>query len=125
MIEGQLTEREATPVMGDRLKSAASPRAGSANADGSGEKKVTLILFVVSRTPNSQRAMENLQALLGRELSVDVETEVVDIKDNPERAQEEQVIAIPTLLRKGGGLSARVVGDLSDIDTAIAELQLA
>lgn len=86
--------------------------------------RVQLVLFVVGRTPNSQRAIENLRILKERNLGISLQTEIVDVQSDPERARREQVIAVPSLIRKGNGDERRVVGDLSDITSVIKELNL-
>ena len=59
-----------------------------------------LVLFVDGLTPGSQQAVEHIRSICDRELRGDVQLEVVDVHQDPQRVVDEDVIAIPTLLRK-------------------------
>lgn len=73
-----------------------------------------LVLFITGASPNSVRAVANLKAICEKYLAGAYTLEVIDVYQHPEVAQKEQIIALPTLLRKGDGVQRRLVGDLSD-----------
>ena len=79
-----------------------------------------LKLFVAGGTVLSQQAIRNLRRICDAHLPGQVEMEVVDIYQQPERAELEQLIAAPTLVKKRPGLVRRLVGDLSDTRRVLA-----
>ena len=79
-----------------------------------GKLNYQLILFITGASPNSVRAVANLKAICEKYLAGAYTLEVIDVYQNPEVAQKEQIIALPTLLKRGEGAERRLVGDLSD-----------
>lgn len=73
-----------------------------------------LKLYVVAGTQSSDRAIAAMARLDG-ELE-DVSVEVVDVREHPEVAEAERIVATPTLVRQSPAPVLRIVGDLSDID---------
>jgi len=73
-----------------------------------------LTLFITGATPRSVRAVENVQAFCGRELEGDYELEIVDLYNDPGRAQPANVIVAPTLIRHEPKPVKLLVGDMSD-----------
>jgi len=73
-----------------------------------------LVLFVTGASPNSVRAISNLKGICERFLSGRYELEVIDVYQNPELAKKEQIIALPTLIKKQPSPVRRLVGDMSD-----------
>lgn len=70
-------------------------------------------LFVAGSSPRTQRAMENLRRLregIGRRCEV----EVIDVVADPARAEEERILATPTLVKHSPLPRRRITGDLSD-----------
>ena len=76
--------------------------------------RYSLRLFVAGTTANSLRAIRNLRRICDAHLAGRVELEVVDIYQQPELAEEHQVVAVPTLLRLRPLPQRQVIGDLSD-----------
>ena len=70
-------------------------------------------LFVAGNSGRSQRALAQLEELRRTRLA-SAEIEVVDVLEHPELAEEQRILATPTLVRRGPGPSRRIVGDLSD-----------
>jgi circadian clock protein KaiB len=75
----------------------------------------TLKLYVVSGTPSSDRAIAAV-AQLRAALPGDATVEVVDLREHPEVAEAERVLATPMLVRVAPTPPRRIVGDLSDLD---------
>jgi len=71
-------------------------------------------LFVSGVSPRASDAIERLRAICDERLGADYELEVVDVMENPEAAEDEKILATPTLIRVAPGPSRRVLGDLSD-----------
>jgi circadian clock protein KaiB len=79
--------------------------------------KYFLRLFVSGDTRPSLQAMENLQ-VLGAHLG-NCEIEIVDIHENPALAEQERIVATPTLMRTTPLPKRKIIGDLSDITTIL------
>jgi circadian clock protein KaiB len=74
-----------------------------------------LKLYVVSGTPSSDRAVAavaHLRAALPGEVAI----EIVDVREHPQVAEAERIIATPMLVRVAPEPRRRVVGDLSDLE---------
>ena len=91
-----------------------------------GDREITLFrLYVADETPNSARAVANLQSI-GKEYLQDRYTlEVVDILQEPLRALSEGVLVTPTLVRLSPLPARTIVGDLSELAAALLALGLA
>lgn len=73
-----------------------------------------LHLYITGATPNSTRAVRNLKDICERYLAGRYELQIIDIYQQPELAQQERIVAAPTLIKKKPGLMRWLVGDLSD-----------
>jgi circadian clock protein KaiB len=83
-----------------------------------------LRLYVAGQTPKSVRALENLKRLCEEHLPGQYSIEIVDLVVNPRLAKEDQILAIPTLVRKLPDPIRKIIGDLSDTDRTLVGLQL-
>jgi circadian clock protein KaiB len=72
-----------------------------------------LRLYVAGSGPRSLRAVQNIRRVCESELAGRYSLEVVDIYKEPRRAAEDQIVAIPTLIKQAPGLVRRMIGDLS------------
>lgn len=79
-------------------------------------------LFVAGNSPRSTQAVENLKRLGDDALEGRYEMEVVDVLENPERAEEDRILATPTLVKHAPLPQRRVMGDLSDTETVLRVL---
>ena len=99
--------------------SAKAPRKGhmpgAAATSGAKGNRICLRLYVASTTPNSERAMANLDAAL-RDFSVvpGYRVELIDVLADAKRAVTDNVIVTPTLLAIGPKRQLMMIGDLSD-----------
>jgi circadian clock protein KaiB len=84
------------------------------HAGGDGGPLVVLCLYVAGSTPQSMRALVNVRRYCEQHLKEQYELFVVDVREHPEVAQREQLIALPTLVRKLPAPEHRMIGDLSD-----------
>jgi circadian clock protein KaiB len=84
-----------------------------------------LRLYIAGQTVRSLRAIANLEAICERELTSGYRIEVVDLLEHPECAREDDVVAIPTLVRRFPTPPRKVIGDLSDVDRVLIGLELA
>ena len=83
-----------------------------------------LRLYVTGRSPKCARAIENLQRACDEHLDGRYHIEVVDLLENPRLAADDQILAVPTLVRKLPPPIRKIVGDLSDTERLLVGLQL-
>ena len=101
----------------------ANDGAGTAGTAGTGEQW-DLVLYVTDRSPKSVRAIENLRRACEKDLAGRYTIEIVDLLENPRRAADDQILAVPTVVRRLPPPIRKVVGDLSDGDRLLVGLQL-
>lgn len=83
-----------------------------------------LRLYVAGKTARSVAALENLTRLCEEHLPGKYRIEVVDLLVNPKLAKGDQIVAIPTLVRKLPPPIRKVIGDLSNAERTLVGLQL-
>jgi len=83
-----------------------------------------LRLYVAGKTARSVAALENLHRLCEEHLAGKYRIEVVDLLVHPTLARGDQIVAIPTLVRKLPPPMRKVIGDLSNVDRTLIGLQL-
>jgi len=83
-----------------------------------------LRLYVIGHSPKCVRAIENLQVACEQHLAGRYRIEVVDLLENPRLAADDQILAVPTLVRKLPPPIRKIVGDLSNTDRLLSGLQL-
>ncbi len=81
-----------------------------------------LHLFITGATPNSSRAVRNIKDICEQHLKGRYELLIVDVYQQPELAQQEDLIGVPTLVKRRPGLVRRLVGDLSDRERVLKAL---
>jgi circadian clock protein KaiB len=86
--------------------------------------KYVLQLYVAGATPMSVRALANLREICEEHLRGRYHLEVVDVYEEPGLAKADDVIAIPTLLKKLPAPVCRLIGDLSDRQHVLVGLSL-
>jgi len=82
-------------------------------------KEYILKLYVTGQTPRAERAIANLRRLCEHEFAGRYEIEVIDVLEHPELAEQERILATPTLVRFLPPPLRRVIGDLSDSDKVL------
>lgn len=89
-----------------------------AGKDLSPEKKggqlYVLRLYVAGTSPNSVRAISNLKNICNNYLGDNYDLEIIDVYQQMEKAADEQLIALPLLVKKSPGQVRRLIGDMSD-----------
>lgn len=83
-----------------------------------------LRLYVAGQTPKSMTAFANLKKLCEEHLEGKYRIEVVDLMKNPQLAKGDQIIAIPTLVRKLPQPLKKIIGDLSNTERVLVGLDL-
>lgn len=83
-----------------------------------------LRLYVAGRTPKSVAAFDNLKRLCEEHLQGKYRIEVIDLLKQPQLAQGDQILAIPTLVRKLPSPIKKIIGDLSNTERTLVGLDL-
>ena len=115
-------------------KKAAASKGGKANGKGKlrpaslleskDGQTWQLRLYVAGQTPKSLSAFANLKNLCDLHLTGKYSIEVIDLVENPQLAQGDQIIAVPTLVRKLPEPFKRIIGNLSDADRFLVGMDL-
>jgi len=90
-----------------------------------GERKTepwSLQLYVLNQDPKSVRALENVIRICEERIPGRYTLEVVDLAVNPQLAKTDQIVALPTLVKKLPKPGKRIIGDFSDADRVLAGL---
>jgi circadian clock protein KaiB len=88
------------------------------------ESAYQLRLYVAGQTARSLKAFANLKIICEEHLAGRYEIEVVDLIRNPQLAQGDQILAVPTLVRKLPEPVRKIIGDLSNTDRVLVGLDL-
>ena len=83
-----------------------------------------LRLYTAGQTPKSVLAFNNLKRICEEHMPGRYQIEVIDLLQNPRLAKEDQIVAIPTLVRKLPQPLRKIIGDLSDTERTLVGLQL-
>jgi circadian clock protein KaiB len=83
-----------------------------------------LRLYVAGPSPKSLKALANLKALCEEHLAGRHEIEIIDLVDQPKLARSDDILAIPTLVRRVPAPVRKVIGDLSDTERVLVGLRL-
>jgi len=81
-------------------------------------------LYVAGSTPRSVAAFRNLEQLCEDHLAGRYRIEVIDLKKNPQLAQDDQIVAVPTLVRTLPSPARKIIGDLSNTERVRMSLDL-
>jgi circadian clock protein KaiB len=108
-----------------QVKKPTSPvKASEAPTQGTGREVWELRLYVAGQTPKSVAAFANLKKLCEDHLSGRYNIEVIDLLKQPQLAAGDQIVAIPTLVRKLPEPLRKIVGDLSNTERTLVGLNL-
>ncbi len=83
-----------------------------------------LRLYVAGQTARSMQAFANLKEICEEHLAGKYEIEVVDLLENPQLAQGDQILALPTLVRKLPQPVRKIIGDLSNTERVLVGMDL-
>lgn len=86
--------------------------------------KYVLKLFVTGQTSRTRRAIDNLARICEERLRGQYEITVIDVLEDPQLAEDERIIATPTLIKMVPPPHRRIIGDLSDMDKVLMGLDL-
>ena len=83
-----------------------------------------LRLYITGMTPNSRRAVENINKICEEYLKGRYDLEVIDIYQQPDQAVDGQIIAAPTLVKCAPHPTRRLIGDLSNLPKVLLGLDI-
>jgi circadian clock protein KaiB len=86
--------------------------------------KTTLKLYITGHTPKSERAIANMRNICEKELAGQYELVIIDVLERPQLAEDEKILATPTLIKVLPPPLARVIGDLSDTEKVLIGLNI-
>jgi circadian clock protein KaiB len=121
------TTKKKRPVktIGARRKPSGSASTKKTSRKKNGDGQIwNLRLYVAGQSPKSVAAFANLKRICEEHLSGRYRIEVLDLMKNPKLAHGDQIVAIPTLVRKLPEPLKRIIGDLSDIERTLVGLDL-
>jgi circadian clock protein KaiB len=87
-------------------------------------RNYTLKLYVTGNTPRAERAIANLRHICEVELGGKYEMIVIDVLERPQLAEEEKILATPTLIKQLPPPLRRIIGDLSDTEQVLVGLEI-
>jgi circadian clock protein KaiB len=96
----------------------------SVEDDVSDNGRYVLRLYVAGQTPRSLLAIKNLKSICEQYLSDRYQLEVIDLYQQPQLAEGDQIIAVPTLIKSLPEPMRRIIGDLSNTEKVIVGLDL-
>ncbi len=88
------------------------------------ENTWTLRLYIAGESPKAAAAFANLKQICENHLAGMYDIEVVDLSQQPERAREDQIVALPTLVRRLPPPMRKIIGDLSNEAKVLVGLDL-
>ncbi len=88
------------------------------------EKEIKLTLYVGGTAVSSKRAVEQLRGIMEHHFENNYHLEVIDIYENLDAAEKENIMAIPTLIKKSPPPKRRLIGSFSDEEKVLHALDL-
>ena len=83
-----------------------------------------LRLYVAGQTPKALRAFANLRKICDEHLAGRYQIEVIDLLENPQLGRGDQILALPTLVRRLPSPIKKIIGDLSNTERVLVGLDL-
>jgi circadian clock protein KaiB len=83
-----------------------------------------LRLYVTGKTSKAELAIANLKRICDQELRGEYELQVIDVLEQPQMAEDEKILATPTLIKQLPPPLRRVIGDLSDKEKVLLGLEV-
>lgn len=114
---------------GERSQNSRSSKRGARKASAERAPKGKMMewelrLYVAGNTPNSIAAFSNLQQICEEHMGGRYRIEIIDLFENPQLARGDQIIAVPTLVRRLPTPIKKIIGDLSNVDRVLVGLDL-
>jgi circadian clock protein KaiB len=97
---------------------------GHPRSGGKVQERVELRLYVAGQSPNSVAAIENLRGVCEQYLPGRYDIELIDLVEHPRLARGDEIVAVPTLVRRLPEPIRKIIGDLSDTEKVLVGLQI-
>ncbi|NTW48470.1 MAG: circadian clock protein KaiB [Chlorobiales bacterium] len=81
-------------------------------------------LYITGRTPRSEMAMFNLRRICEDILKMEYDLIIIDVLEKPQLAEDDRIMATPTLIKELPSPTRRITGDLSDTEKVLAGLDI-
>jgi circadian clock protein KaiB len=103
-----------------------TPKRAAKRAEGEQPENESweLCLYVAGQTPKCLRAFSNLKQICENHLAGRYRIEIIDLIENPQLARGDQIIAVPTLVRKLPEPMRKIIGDLSNTERVLVGLNV-
>jgi circadian clock protein KaiB len=85
---------------------------------------IHLKLYITGITPRSQSAISNLREICTTEFGLDYRLDIIDVLEHPEMAEQEKILATPSLIKTLPPPISRLIGDLSDREKVLFSLEI-
>jgi circadian clock protein KaiB len=106
------------------LMTSGATGAGRASPGGPDQETFELRLYVAGQRPKSVLAIENLRRVCDEYLPGRHHVELIDLVEHPKLARGDEIIVVPTLVRRLPEPIRKIIGDLSDTEMVLVGLQL-
>jgi circadian clock protein KaiB len=83
-----------------------------------------LKLYVTGNSPRAESAIANLRRICEQDLGGEYQLEIIDVLEHPQRAEDDKILATPTLIKQLPPPLRRVIGDLSDKEKVLLGLEV-
>ena len=111
-----------TPTRKSRRPATSNGHSSQAASDAA--NRWNLRLYVAGQTPRSVTAFRNLKEICEEYLKGQYHIEVIDLMENPTLARGDQILAVPTLVRKLPQPIRKIIGDLSNTERVLVGLDI-
>ncbi len=88
------------------------------------QKKYLLRLYIVGSNAASEIALRSLEEIIAQESETEFQLEVIDVRKNPQLAEDDKILAIPTLIKKLPEPIRKIIGDMSDKNKVLLGLDI-
>jgi len=102
----------------------ADGKTGKGAPGGHEQENYDLRLYVAGHSPKSVQAIENLRRVCDEYLPGRYHLELIDLVEHPKLARGDEIIAVPTLVRRLPAPMRKIIGDLSDTEQVLVGLQV-
>ena len=81
-------------------------------------------LFIAGQSPRSRSAIQNIQRLMDEQFAERCDLDIIDVYEHPQQAEDEKILATPTLVKEGPPPKRRIIGDLSHMASVLNALDI-
>ena len=86
--------------------------------------KCLLKLYIIGSSPASESALKNLREIIAQDTQNRIQLKVIDVRKHPQLAEDDKILAVPTLIKELPTPIRKIIGDLSDQEKVLIGLDL-